>query len=152
MTTLDTAEAHNQFYGAQVGASFAWHWYRVSLDGFAKFAVGGTAQQVTLGGVTNLDAGLFESATGSGFVSRPATTLQGGLLSTNAITRSTRTRISVMPEWKASLGYQITPNFRAYVAYDFLWWNNVAVISNQTASNLIDFWVQGVDFGVQLRF
>jgi hypothetical protein len=152
MSTLDTAQTHDQFYGAQVGASFCWHWYRISLDGFAKFAVGGTAEQTTLGGVTNIDGGFVESTTGAGFVPRPATTLQGGLLSTNPITSTSRTRLSVMPEWKASLGYQITPNFRVYIAYDFLWWSNVAVISNQTAADTKDFWVQGLDFGVQLRF
>jgi hypothetical protein len=151
MSTLDTAQAHDQFYGAQVGASFCYHCYRVTVDGFAKFAVGGTAEQTTVGGVTNIDAGIVETA-GTGFAPRPATTLQGGLLSANAITKSSRTRISVMPEWKASLGYQVTPNFRVYIAYDFLWWSNAAVISNQTATEIKDFWVQGVDFGVQLRF
>ncbi len=152
MSTLDTAQSHDQFYGAQVGASFSWHCYRVTVDGLAKFAVGGTAEQVTLGGVTNLDAGFVESTGTAGFVPRPATTLPGGLLSANAITTRDRTKISVLPELKASLGYQITPNFRAFIAWDFLWWTNVAVISNQTAADIKDFWVQGLDFGVQLRF
>jgi hypothetical protein len=153
-TTLDTVQTHDQFYGAQVGASFSWHCYRVTVDGLAKFAVGGTSEQETSGGMTNLGAGFVESTTGPGFVARPATSLPGGLLSANAITSRSRTRISVLPELKASLGYQVTPNLRAFIAYDFLWWTNVAIISSETTGTFgtKDVWFQGVDFGVQLRF
>jgi len=64
-------------------------------------------------------------------------------------------RLSVMPEWRADIGYQITPNFRAYVGYNFIWWSNVAIVGDQSSMSTTgtrDIWFQGLDFGVQLKF
>ncbi len=155
MSTVDTLQTHNQFYGGQVGASFCWHFYRLTLDGTAKFAVGGMAQQITSGGQTNVDAGLIEPSIGAPFVLRPAATLPGGLLSSTPMTTTNRNRISVLPELRADLGYQVTPNFRVFIGYNFIWWTNVAVVGDQTSMSTTgtrDIWFQGLDFGVQLRF
>jgi hypothetical protein len=92
---------------------------------------------------------------GAAFLLRPAATLPGGLISSTPLTSTNRNRISVLPELRADLGYQITPNFRAYVGYNFIWWTNVAVVGDQsstTTTGTRDIWFQGLDFGVQLRF
>jgi hypothetical protein len=155
MRTVDTLQTHNQFYGGQVGASFAWHFYRVTLDGLAKFAVGGLTQQITSGGQTFVDAGLIEPSPGAGFLFRPAATLPGGLISSTPMTTTNRTRLSVLPELRASLGYQVTPNIRGFIGYNFIWMTNVAIVGDQTSTSTTgtrDIWFQGLDFGVQLRF
>jgi len=154
MSTLDTAQAHNQFYGAQVGVSFCWHCYRLTMDGSAKFAVGGNSQQVTTGGLTTLDAGVFENMMGTGFVTRPAATLPGGALLASPLTSTNRIRVSVIPEWRASVGYQVTDNLNAFVGYNFLWWSNLASVGGLGIGSVgtKDAWYQGLDFGVLFRF
>jgi Putative beta barrel porin-7 (BBP7) len=152
---VDLLETHDQFYGAQVGASFCWHFYRITLDGSAKFAVGGTAQQIRSGGQTNVDAGFIEPSPGAPLVLRPANTLPGGLISSTPMTTTNRTRLSVLPEWRADLGYQITPNILAYIGYNFMWWSNVAIVGDQSSSSTTgtrDVWFQGLDFGVQVKY
>ena len=155
MSTVDTIQTHNQFYGGQVGASFSWHCYRLTVDGLAKFAVGGTAQQITAGGQTFQDAGLIEPTIGSALVLRPAAVLPGGILSSTPLTTTNRNRISVMPELRASLGYQVTNNINAFVGYNFIWWTNVAIPGDQSSTSTTgsrDIWFQGLDFGVLVKF
>src|SRR5947209_3696325 len=71
MSTVDLLQTHDQFYGGQVGASFCYHCYRITVDGTAKFAVGGTAQQISTGGQTFQSAGLIEPSVGAPLVLRP---------------------------------------------------------------------------------
>jgi hypothetical protein len=155
MSTVDTIQGHNQFYGGQVGASCTWHCYRLTVDALAKFAVGGTAQQITAGGQTFQDAGLIEPTVGAALVPRPATVLPGGILSSTPLTTTNRTRVSVMPELRASLGYQVTNNINAFVGYNFIWWTNVAIPADQSSTSTNgsrDIWFQGLDFGVLVKF
>jgi hypothetical protein len=155
MSTLDEIQCRNQYYGGQVGASFSWHCYRLTVDGLAKFGVGGTAEQVTTGGVTFQSPGLIEPTVGAPLVARPAATLPGGILTSTPLTTSYRTRVSVVPELRASLGYQVTNNLNAFVGYNFIWWTNVAIPGDQSStssSGSRDIWFQGLDFGVLLKF
>jgi hypothetical protein len=155
MSTLDIVQTRNQYYGAQVGAGFDWHWYRVTVDALAKFGVGGLAQQVTTGGTTFQSAGFLEPTAGAPLVLRPAATLPGGLLSTTPMTKNDRVRISVLPELRADLGYQVTNNIRGFVGYNFIWITNVAVVGDQSSASTTgtrDLWLQGLDFGVQVRW
>jgi hypothetical protein len=155
MTTIDTIEAHNQYYGAQVGAGFDWHWYRVTVDALAKFGVGGTAEQVTAGGTTFLSPAFIEPTAGAPLVFRPAATLPGGLVSSTPQTRTDRVRLSVLPELRAHLGYQVTDNIRGFVGYNFIWVTNIATVGDQsstTTTGTRDLWLQGLDFGVQVRW
>ncbi len=155
MSTLDTIECHNQFYGGQVGASFTWHCYRLTVDGLAKFAVGGINQQITAGGLTMQSAGLIEPTVGAALVPRPAATLPGGILTSTPLTTVNRMRVSVMPELRASLGYQVTNNVNAFIGYNFIWWTNVAIPGDQSSTSTSgsrDIWFQGLDFGVLVKF
>jgi hypothetical protein len=155
MTTIDAVEAHNQYYGAQVGAGFDWHWYRVTVDALAKFGVGGTAEQVQTGGTTFLSPGFVEPTPGATPVFRPAATLPGGLVSTTPQTRTDRVRLSVFPELRANIGYQVTDNIRGFVGYNFLWITNLATVGDQsstTTTGTRDVWLQGLDFGIQARW
>lgn len=155
MSTLDTVETHNQYYGGQVGASCTWHCYRLTVDALAKFGVGGTAQQISAGGQTFQSAGLIEPTVGAALVTRPAATLPGGILSSTPLTTTNRIRVSVVPELRASLGYQVTNNINAFVGYNFIWWTNVAIPGDQSSTSTSgsrDIWFQGLDFGVLCKF
>ena len=47
----------------------------------------------------------------------------GSLLAqTTNIGNFSRDRFSAVPEVSAKLGYQVTPNIRAFVGYDFMYW------------------------------
>ena len=86
----------------------------------------------------------------------------------------TRNVFSVVPEMGLNLGYQLTDHVRLFAGYNFLYWSNVVrpgsqinpvinpnLLPNGTgvgpaqpsfAFNGSSFWVQGVTFGIELRF
>ena len=92
------------------------------------------------------------------------------------MTTTTRDRFSVVPEVGINVGYQVTDHINVFVGYSYLYWNNVvrpgneinlALNSTRTPVSLVpptgpiapifsfrdsDFWAQGVNFGVGLRF
>jgi hypothetical protein len=115
ITVFDRFATQNHFYGGQIGADARWYWGRLSIDVRGKIALGGTTQQLDING-------------GQQFVS-PQGVVQnftGGLLALPSnIGRFTHNAFSVVPEVGVNLGYQITPNLRGFVAYNFLYWNNV---------------------------
>src|SRR5262249_18300628 len=56
MHTFDSISTRNNFYGGQIGASFeAWLCDCLVISGFAKVALGGNWEQVSLSGTTTLD-------------------------------------------------------------------------------------------------
>ena len=93
-----------------------------------------------------------------------------------------QTAFSVVPEVTLNVGYQLTPTLRAYVGYNFLYWTNVirpgdqidrvvdlsfvpnsqlangqpvpfsGVARPRAAFSESDLWVQGVQFGAELRW
>jgi hypothetical protein len=111
---------------------------------------------------------------------RPVVVANGGLLALPSnIGRFDRNRFAVVPEVDLNVGYQITPYVRAFVGYTFLYWSNVARPGDQidrvinpaqlpttpvTGAQTFgparpapllrdtDFWAQGINFGVEVRF
>ncbi len=85
-----------------------------------------------------------------------------------------RDRFSVVPEISAKLGYQIAPNIRAFVGYDFIYWTGVTRPGNAIDTsinpsqanggvlvgparpapqfNASDYWVHGVTIGAKSAF
>ena len=102
-------------------------------------------------------------------------TFTGGLLtqSTN-VGKYTLNEFAVLPEATVSLGYQLTDGIRASVGYTFLYLSNVSRAGNQidpvvNSAQLppprftgparpafnrsdTDFWTQGINFGLEIRF
>jgi hypothetical protein len=163
---LDQFNTSNDFYGGQIGAKGELHWGRLFANGVAKVALGDTHEVVHIFGVTG--------------VTTPAgvtTTLPGGLLAlpTN-IGRYSRERFAVVPEVGLHLGYQVSDHLRLTFGYTFIYWSNVVrpgstidTVLNSTriptsgatptgaarpafAFHDTDFWAQGLDFGVEVRY
>jgi hypothetical protein len=162
---VDRFATQNRFYGAQVGVAgeyrFGTAW---SIGGRVVVGLGTTEQVVDVSGSTRINGG---SAPG-GF--------PGGLLTqTSNIGRHVRDLFGVVPEVGVNLGYQFTNHLRAFVGYNFLYWDNVVRPGNavdlRVNPNLIpppnglggprlpafafrgsEFWAQGVTFGIEFRY
>jgi hypothetical protein len=124
----DEFATRNRFYGGQGGVQteFGRGKLRVELSG--KVALGGVRQLVNIGGSTVV---MFRNT---------VDTRVGGLLALDTnIGRYERTRFAILPEAKASIGYQFTDNLAAFAGYDFLYLNRVARTAEQ-----IDFTINWV--------
>lgn len=131
-----------------------------------KLALGDTHQTVDINGATTITP-----------PGGPATVRPSGLLALPSNTgRFSRDEFSVVPEGSVNVGYQVTDNLRVSVGYTFLYWSDVVrpgdaidlrVNSTRAPTSLVppsgpaaplftfrssDFWVQGIAFGVELRF
>jgi hypothetical protein len=171
ISLFDEFQTKNDFYGGQVGGVLNYTRGSWSADLRGTVAVGNTTQTVTING------GQVRGplANGGTFVA------QGGLLAlpTNIGTQS-RNVFSVVPEIGLNIGYQVTDHWKAFVGYDFLYWSNVVRPADQIDTTIdvtriprfvppgvlvqpdgprparlfqsSDFWVQGVNFGVEYRW
>jgi hypothetical protein len=105
-------------------------------------------------------------------------TFQGGLLtqSPGNIGTFEQNEFAIVPEFGATLGYQLTDHLRATLGYTFLYWSNVVRpgdhINRDVNPKLIqpqvppitgeirpgfefdttDYWVQGLSFGGEYRW
>src|SRR5205823_3226983 len=85
-----------------------------SLDLRGKLALGVTHQEINISGGQSLTnaAGTAQAL--------------GGLLALNSnIGDFSRDRFSVVPELGVNVGYNLTPNLRAFCGYNFLYWSSV---------------------------
>lgn len=163
----DRFDVRNQFYGGQVGMGAFRRWGRVSLDGRASVALGDTHQTLDING--------YQVRTPPGGQPQVFT---GGLLAAGPnLGQFTRDRFSVVPEVTLNVGYFLTQNVRVYAGYNFLYWSNVirpgdqidrvvdlTFVPNapqvafsgqnrpQPTFRQTDFWAQGIQFGVELRW
>lgn len=166
---LDQFETRNQFNGFDIG----WMNRRTrgfwSLDTSLRLAIGNTRQTVRINGNTEI--------TEPG-VTPPVQNFPGGLLtqSPGNIGVFEQDQFSIVPEFGATLGYQLTDRLRATVGYTFIYWSNVVRpgdhINRDVNPNLIppqvppisgairpdfafdndDYWVQGLSFGGEYRW
>ncbi len=164
----DRFDTRNYFYGPQIGgqAEFCRGRFFANLRG--KVALGVTHQVVDIHGSTVITA-----PDGTSVVA-PA----GFLATASNSGHFTRDRFGVVPEAGANVGYQVTPNFRAFVGYTFLYWSSVVRPGDQIDLGLsgtqiptdsrynpqagsarpavqfreTDFWAQGVNFGLEYRY
>lgn len=168
VTLLDRFNTRNQFYGGQVGLDAEVSRKRWSLDMLAKIAAGSTHEVVSVNGNTTVS--------GPGIAT--ATTTGGLLALPSNIGRQVQDRFAVIPEVGATLGVQVTPRLRATVGYTFLYWSEVVRPGDQinrvvnpaqlpSAAGFgplvgapeptprfehTDYWAQGVNFGLSLRY
>jgi len=140
----------------------------VAIDFHGKVALGQMHQGVDVNGATD--------------VLRPdgsMTIFQGGLLALRSnIGRYQRDELAFMPELGLDVGLQLTRHLKLYAGYSFLWINTVARAGEQIdpvinvtqfpilsgAGPLVgparpafnfngtDFWAQGLNFGLELRY
>jgi hypothetical protein len=168
LTVIDNFHTLNQFYGGQVGVQAGLVWWRLTLNGVAKIALGSMREEANISGSTALN-----------FLGSTQTTNGGLLAQTSNIGSPTRNMVAVIPEGNLSLSVEITPQIKLMVGYTFLYVSDVArpgdqidrtvnralVPSSQAFNpalsnpqrptfnwNGTDFWAQGVSFGIGLRF
>jgi hypothetical protein len=159
----DLFTTRNQFYGGQLGTRLEYRYGNAFLNLVGKVALGYTHQVVGVNGHSTMDLG----ALGGPVLEAPF----GWFARPTNIGRSTRNDFGVVPEGEFRLGYQLTPRLSAFAAYDFLYWSSVARpgqqinrVLNQSPDasttpaqpaplfRTTDFWVQGVNFGLELRY
>jgi hypothetical protein len=160
----DSFKTRNQFYGGQLGARAEIAWGKFVIDMRGKCALGSTTQVVDVNGSTVIN-------------NDPP--LPGGLLTqASNIGRYRQSRFAVVPEGAVNVGYQVTDWWRVYVGYTFLYWSSVVRPGQQIDANVngsqlprlaggvdynrnqspkvplktTDFWAQGINFGMELRF
>lgn len=168
LADFDSFRTQNHFNGGQVGARWQRTFDRLEVGVTGKVALGATEQRVQIDGATTL---LTPGAA--------PTTVPGGILAqqSNIGTYSHNT-FSVVPEVGVNIGWRITENVTVRAGYTFIYWTDVvrpgaqidsrvnpfAVPSDQSFGtgpagghpvfgfHNSDFWAQGVNFGVTLRF
>jgi hypothetical protein len=168
--TYDRFSARNDFYGGQLGlrAGFENDWWFVNATG--KLALGGTRQSVSVDGATMTNA-----YGGNGTV----VIYPGGYFaqSTNIGWRG-RTEFAVVPQIDLNVGARLTPWANVFAGYTFLYASSVARpgeqidrVINPTQAVAIngpddfsgahrpapivdstDFWIQGLNVGLELRY
>lgn len=166
----DNIRTLNQFYGGQVGVKAGVTWWRFTLNGAAKVALGSMREEANLSG----------STTGFNAVSGITQTVPGGLyvLSTNSGSY-TRNMLAVVPEGNLNFSVELTSQLKLTLGYTILYFSNVArpgdlidrsinrteLPSSQSFNPSIpgpqspgflwkgtDFWAQGINVGFSLRF
>jgi hypothetical protein len=161
----DEFKTHNEFWGGQFGTVIEWRKGCWTVDLRTKVALGGTRETVRISG-SELDTTLNTGAQqrfNSGLLALP----------TN-IGKYNRDLFGVVPEVGLNVGYQLTPCLRLFVGYNFLYWSNVARpgrqidtvvnVSQLSGGTLVgparpafafhgsNFWAQGVNFGLELKY
>jgi hypothetical protein len=168
VNVFDQFTTHNNFYGGQVGLRGEWWWQKFFVNAAAKVALGDTHEVVTREGSTTI------ISPGGGTQMFPSGLL---VLATNR-GRVSRDEFAVVPEATLNIGYRVSPNLNVFAGYTFLYWSNVARPGDQIDRtlnvNLIptsttfgtpggparpspeikstDFWAQGINVGLELRF
>jgi hypothetical protein len=159
----DSFRCRNEFHGGDLGLVAFMRKDRWSLELSGKVAVGNNRRVVSIHGATDI------TIPGSSTLH-----YQGGLLalSSNSGTHVDN-EVALIPELGVELGCQVTPNLRAYVGYNILYWTQMVrpgqqidlnINSNQIPPpvnlnpppvfqfNNTDFWAQGLNVGGELRF
>ncbi|MFL5245529.1 MAG: BBP7 family outer membrane beta-barrel protein [Gemmataceae bacterium] len=167
ISVIDKFDAHNRFYGGQVGARGDYHSGRWSFEVLSKLAVGGMRESVRILSETAVTSAAGLTVFPAGFLALPSNS-----------GRFSRDDFAVVPEAGATVGYQITDHLRATFGYTFLYISSVtrpgdsidlALNPNQiplslTAGPLIgpvrpiarvqdtEFWAQGLNFGLEFSY
>ncbi len=165
----DRFNTTNNFYGGQIGLASEYRYGRWSLGVRGKLGLGWTHQTLRVAGDQTI-----VGADGS------VQTFQGGLyaLPSNIGTFS-QDRFTVVPEIGVNLGYQVTDHIRIFGGWNFLYWSSVLRPGDQIDRNLdvtqipnfnvpgvqptglnrptpllkdTDFWAQGLNLGLELRW
>jgi Putative beta barrel porin-7 (BBP7) len=182
LTTFDGFHAQNHFYGGQMGGRLEWSLGPLTIGALGKVALGDNQELVQVVGSSTLivpnGAALPVTGTSTSIPVTSSTTVPGGVLAqTSNIGDHFRNRFAVVPELGLQVSYQITSCLEAHVGYSVLYWSKVVRPGNQvdrtveaglvptdplfgTATgtrpafpfHTSDYWAQGVNFGIGLRF
>lgn len=150
----DDFTTKNSFYGFQVGARTNYFYRNFLFDVAAKIAFGENYQKLSISGQSRLDGVPLLSIGG----------LPGGIFAqpSNSGTFYNH-QFAVLPELQAKVSYNLTQNIQPFLAYNFLYINNIIRSGEQidrninlnqpnpppTASfNTTGMWIQGISLGI----
>jgi hypothetical protein len=168
---FDQFRAENNFHGGQIGLAGEIRRGRWTVDGRAAVAFGTVFQtaDVTGGQVQLLPGAAVPTVTPGGLLALPGAN----------IGHYSQTKFAVVPEVGVNFGYNLTPNWKVFVGYNFLYLSSVirpaglinpnvdaARIPNFTNGVPVlpgpgqpspvfrtsDFFAQGISFGMQFRW
>lgn len=165
----DSFQTRNQFYGGQIGTRLTWQRDRFSFDITGKLALGATCETVNVQGTTVQYPGnsYTPNIYPGGFFAQPSN-----------IGRTTATQFGVIPSVELKLSYAVTPAWRVFLGYDFMYWSDVVRPGSQVDHNInltqsavlnggaplggsaspapmfnrTDFWAQGMTLGLEFRY
>ncbi|HTU17664.1 MAG TPA: BBP7 family outer membrane beta-barrel protein, partial [Gemmataceae bacterium] len=124
VSVVDDFRTLNQFYGGQIGLKAGLTWWRFTLNGTAKVALGTMREEANIAGSTTANNPLFGTTL----------TVPGGLYAVASNSGAfTRNVISVVPEGNLNFAVEITPQIKLMVGYTIIYLSDVA-----RAGNLID--------------
>jgi hypothetical protein len=154
----DTFRTRNDFYGGQLGARLEVRrgpWY---ADFAAKLALGVMHQLVDVSGTTAVTAAGAATPTVSA----------GGLFAQPGINlgQHTRDEFGIVPEVGFNVGYQFRDHVRTHIGYSIIYWRTDVVRPGTQIDRVVqppgttaafnfkdqDFWVQGINAGVEFGF
>jgi hypothetical protein len=171
--TRDQFTTENHFIGPQLGVRGEVRFWRLQLGATAKVAFGAMVQDAEVEG--ELAANTF-----AGGVGDPATFPGGYFAQPTNIGEYSRTRFAVVPEATVKLGLRVTDWMTVFVGYTLVYISEVARAGDQVNRNInptqspsfggavpaslvgpaaptfqfrdSDFWSQGVNAGIAVRF
>lgn len=172
--TQDRFNTHNYFYGGQLGARWEYRLGKWFVNGSAKVALGDMFEITSR--FADYTTNVFNNPAGGPAKSTPGF---GAFVQQSNYGSAHRHAFAVVPELGVNVGYQITSIARLFVGYDFLYMSDVlrpgrqidrTINFSQTVDSIAggrpfvpgtrpnrdltssDFWAQGLNFGVELRY
>jgi hypothetical protein len=170
VSITDDFRTLNQFYGGQIGVKAGVTWWRFTLNGTAKVALGSMREEANIAGSTSAFNPVFGTNQ----------TAPGGLLALSSNSGShNRNILAVVPEGTLNFALEITSQIKLTLGYTMLYVSDVArpgnvidrsvdrtkIPSSQVFNPTIpgperpsfnfngtDFWAQGINVGLSLRF
>jgi hypothetical protein len=151
----------NSFQGAEIGFSTKKHYKCWSVELLGKFALGNTRSNIIIAGQDTITRVTPADRIVSG----------NGLLANNFNNGTyVENNFTVIPELGITIGYEVTARLKASFGYTFLYWSHVARPSDQIDMNVnpnpnnttlqapqfrfvpSDYWVQGLNLGLEYKF
>jgi hypothetical protein len=136
---VDSFQTRNNFYGGQVGLDGEIRRGRWSLMGRMQVGLGVTHETVDITGSQTLITPAGGVTTFNGGLLAVPSKAVGGVVVPGNIGTFSQDRFSVVPQVGLRIGYNITPNLRVYVGYDFLYWSSVLRPGDQVDTSINSF-------------
>jgi hypothetical protein len=166
---LDRIRASNRFNGGVFGVRHETRFGMWSVQAIGKLGVGNMHQVLEFQGATNF----FNPATG-----RTGATYGGLFANSTNIGKWNHDEFTLIPELTVNLGVNLTRSLTMFVGYNFMYISNVArpgnqvnpvvdsttipfsptfgALGNPPGTQVLfvqdDFWLQGVNFGMSIRY
>lgn len=161
---LDSFSTRNDFHGGEFGISAEFQQGPWTLNTLGKLGLGNSRQAAIVSGTNTAD-----------FVGFGTITTNGALLTQNSnIGTYKQDQFTFVPHVSLDVGYQVNDNLNVSLGYSFIYWSSVLLAGDQIDRNIdtrqffgatvpdaqgpffnfndTDWWVQGINAGINGRF